>query len=66
MSPILRDAAKDAFLESTHFRNFVISRRLICGASAMKAGEAAKNAAARGGKAPKLTYFEGNGQRPLP
>ena len=52
MSPILRDVAKDPFLESTHFRNFVISRRLICGASAMKAEEAAKNAAEWEGKAP--------------
>ena len=51
------EMAKDPYLESTRFRNFVISRKLICGASTMKAIEAAKDAAEWGGKAPNFAIL---------
>ena len=63
---ILWEMAKDPYLEPTHFRNFVISRKLICGASAMRAKKAATNAAEWGGKAPNFAMFRERGQRPLP
>ena len=44
-SPISREMAQDPYLEATRFRNFAISRKLICGASATKANEATSNAA---------------------
>ena len=54
---ILWDMAKDPYLESTQLRNFGISRKLICGTSAMKAKEAMKNAAEWGWKAPNLAIL---------
>ena len=65
ISPIFGDMAKDPYLESTQFRNFGISRKIIRDKSAMEASEATSIAAEWGRKAPISANFRKMAQDPF-